>query len=136
MNKRILGVVLFALAGVTVAATASADACKGAKVIVKNDKSVAIKVTKIEYWDGCDNKPRTEDISLREIAAGGSTTITDTLEYVGNCPITKFRLYRAVRQGTGSAYSSYDWGGWLVPDGGTKTCNSGVTYTVHAYDNQ
>lgn len=135
MNKRILGVVLLALAGVTVGATASADACKGAKVVVKNDKAVAIKVTKIQYFDDCDKKWRTEDVSLREVEAGASTTITDTLEYVGNCKITKFKLYRAVRQSTGSAYGSFDWGGELVPDGGAKTCNSGVTYTIHAYDN-
>ncbi len=69
----------------------------------------------------------------REIAAGGSTTYTDDLEYVGNCSVSKFKLFRAVRNTTGNAYDAAVWGGELLPDGGAKVCNTGVTYTIHAH---
>lgn len=129
--KCALAGVVFVLAG---APSAFADKCKSPKVVVKNDKAKTIKVTKLEYYDGCDKKWRTEDVAAREIPAGGSTTYTDDLEYVGNCNVSKFKLYRAVRQATGTAYGSFSWGGELVPDGGAKKCNSGVTYTIHAHD--
>ncbi len=116
------------------ASPAFADLCKGPKVVVDNDKATTIKVTKIQYYDDCDKKWRTEDVAAREIESGKSTTYTDDLEYVGNCKITKFKLYRAVRNATGSAYGAFDWGGELVPDGGAKVCNTGVTYTIHAHD--
>ena len=127
--------VLFGLSFLALATTAFADNCKAPKVKVVNDKSTTIKVTKIQYFDGCDNKWRTEDVSAREISAGGNFTFTDDLESVGNCKITKFKLYRAVRQPTGSAYGSFDWGGELVPDqGANQVCNTNVTYTIHAHD--
>lgn len=118
-----------------VGSTAFADLCKAPKVKVVNDKAATIKVTKIQYYDGCDNKWRTEDVTAREIAPGASFTFTDNLEYVGNCKVSKFKLYRAVRQSTGSAYGSFSWGGELTPDqGSNQTCNSGVTFTIHAHD--
>lgn len=114
---------------------ALADACKSPKVKVKNDKAQTIKVSKIQYFDGCDSKWRTEDVGSTEIAAGSSHTFTDNLEYVGNCKVTKFKLYRAVRQQTGTAYGAFEWGGELVPDeGSAQVCNTNVTYTVHAHD--
>jgi hypothetical protein len=112
---------------------ASADLCKAPKVVVKNDKTTTIKVTKIMYYDGCDKQWRTEDVSAREISPGASTTYSDDLEYVGNCSVSKFKLYRSVRNSTGSAYDSPSWGGELAPDGGAKTCNTGTTYTIHAH---
>lgn len=117
-----------------VAGQAQADKCQSPKLVVKNDKSVTIKVLKIQYYDGCDRVWRTEDVPDREIAAGSSTTYTDDLEYVGNCSISKFKLYRATRNSTGSAYGAAAWGGELVPDGGSKVCNTNVTYTIHAHD--
>lgn len=127
-------VLALAVAPALVATEAHADKCKGPKVVVKNDKAKTIKVSKIQYYDGCDKKWRTEDVPAREIEPGKSTTYTDDLEYVGNCSVSKFKLYRAVRNTTGSAYGSFSWGGELVPDGGAKVCNSGVTYTIHAHD--
>ena len=125
---------LLGLVVVGVSGSAIADNCKAPKVKVQNDKKDTIKVSKIMYFDGCDNKWRTEDVSVREIAAGASYTWTDDLEYVGNCKITKFKLYLAIRQSTGSAYGAFDWGGELTPDqGSSQTCNTGVTYTIHAY---
>ena len=112
---------------------ARADLCRAPKVVVKNDKTTTIKVTKIMYYDGCDKQWRTEDVTTREIPAGGSTTSTDDLEYVGNCSVSKFKLFRAVRNATGSAYDAASWGGELAPDGGAKVCNTGVTYTIHAH---
>jgi hypothetical protein len=130
-----LHAVLVGLVVLGVGSTALADVCKTPKVKVVNDKTQTIKVTKIQYFDGCDNKWRTEDVTAREIAAGGNYTFTDNLEYVGNCKVTKFKLYRAVRQSTGSAYGSFDWGGELVPDqGSSQVCNTNVTYTIHAHD--
>ncbi|MBK8259040.1 MAG: hypothetical protein IPK82_41070 [Polyangiaceae bacterium] len=118
-----------------VGAVASADNCKKPNVKVQNDRSAAIKVTKIQYFDTCDQKWRTEDVSEKEIDAGKSFTFTDDLEYVGNCAISKFKLYRAVRQSTGSAYGSFAWGSELVPDqGSNQRCNTGVTYTIHAHE--
>lgn len=130
-----LHALVFAVFGLALASTASADKCKSPKVKVVNDKKATIKVTKIQYFDDCDDKWRTEDVATREIASGASFTFTDDLEYVGNCKIKKFKLYRAVRQNTGSAYGAYAWGGELVPDQGTnQTCNTNVTYTIHAHD--
>ena len=130
-----LHAVLFGVTALALASTAFADNCKTPKVKVVNDKSTTIKVSKIQYFDGCDNKWRTEDVTAREISAGGNFTFTDNLEYVGNCRVSKFKLYRAVRQSTGSAYGSYEWGGELVPDqGSNQVCNTNVTYTIHAHD--
>jgi len=134
MNHLRTVLVALALTPMLFAGAAVADKCKDPKVTVKNDKSKTIKVTKIQYYDGCDKKWRTEDVASREITSGHSTTYTDDLEYVGNCSISKFKLYRAVRNNTGSAYGSFSWGGELKPDGGAKTCNTGVTYTIHAHD--
>lgn len=133
MNK--LHALVFGVLGLTFASTATADSCKSPKVKVVNDRQTTIKVTKIQYFDGCDNKWRTEDVAAREISAGASFSFTDNLEYVGNCKITKFKLYRAVRQTTGSAYGSFDWGGELTPDeGSSQACNTNATYTIHAHD--
>jgi hypothetical protein len=101
-------------------------------VVVKNDKNKTIKVTKLQFYDGCDKKWRTEDVPTREIQSGGSTTYTDNLEFVGNCSVSKFKLFVAVRNTTGSAYGSFDWSDAKVPDGGAKVCNTGTTYTIHA----
>ena len=117
-----------------VATEARADLCKAPKVTVKNDRKDTINVTKIQYYDSCDKTWRTEDVAAREITSGGSTTWTDDLEYVGNCSVTKFKIYRTVRAGTGKPYGSPVWGSELVPDGGAKVCNTGVTYTIHAHE--
>jgi hypothetical protein len=133
-STRIVGLLVLAL-GVTLAASASADLCKSPKVKVVNDRSDTIKVTKIEYLDGCDDKWRTEDVPATEVLAGKSKTFTDSLEHVGNCKIKKFKLYRAIRKDSGSAYGSYAWGSELVPDeGSNQVCNTGVTFTVHAHE--
>ena len=130
-NVASMSVVLMVL---SIATHALADNCKDPKVEVVNDRSAAIKVAKFQYFDSCDGKWRTEDVSNVEIEAGKSHTFTDDLGYVGNCKITKFKFYRALRQSTGSGYSSYEWGGELTPDGGAKTCNTGVKFTVHVHE--
>lgn len=128
------GLAVVALLGVA-AQAASADKCKSPKIIVKNDKGSAIKVTKIQYYDACDKQWRTENVPETEIPAGAQRSFTDNLEYVGNCAVSKFKLYRAVRQSTGAAYGAFDWGAELVPDeGSSQTCNTGVVYTIHAFD--
>lgn len=127
--------VLLASAVLAVGGVALADNCKAPRVVVKNDKAATIKVTKIQYFDTCDSKWRTEDVATVEIASGGSHTYTDDLEYVGNCAISRFKLYRAVRQTIGGAYGAYEWGGELVPDqGSSQRCVTGATYTIHAHD--
>jgi hypothetical protein len=115
--------------------SALADNCKAPKVSIVNDKSTTIKVLKLQYFDECDKKWRTEDLKDTEIQAGKSATFTDNLEYVGNCKVSKFKLYRAVRASVGAPYGSYEWGGELTPDqGSNQVCNTGVQYTVHAHD--
>lgn len=134
MTRTLLPALLLAAATVSLVAPASADNCKRPNVVVKNDRDSAIKVSKIQYYDTCDRTWRTEDVGTVEIRNGSSHTFTDDLEYVGNCAISKFKLYRATRQGTGSAYSSFSWGGELAPDqGSSQRCNTGVTFTVHAH---
>ena len=113
------------------AAEARADLCKSPKIVIKNDQATTIKVTKIEYYDGCDKKWRTEDVSAKEITTGSSTTYTDNLEYVGNCSVSKFKVYLAYRNATGGAYGASTWSPEVAPDGGAKVCNTGVTYTIH-----
>ena len=93
-----------------------ADSCKSPKVIVKNDKKSTIRVTKLQYYDVCHKQWRTENIPETEIPVGAQRSFTDNLEYVGNCKVTKFKLYRAVRKQTGDAYGAFEWGGELVPD--------------------
>lgn len=127
--------IIAAVAILGAATPAVADLCKTPKVKVVNDKKATIKVTKIQYYDGCDKKWRTEDVASTEIASGKSYTFTDNLEYVGNCTVSKFKLYRAVRQSTGSAYGPFEWGGELTPDeGANQKCNTGTQFTIHAYD--
>ena len=126
--------ILLAVAVLALGSQALADVCKEPKVKVVNDKKQTIKVKKIEYFDDCNKKWRTEDVSDTEIASGASKTFTDNLEYVEGCKITKFKLYRAVRQDTGSKYGEYSWGGELVPDEGAPICKTNVLYTIHAHD--
>jgi hypothetical protein len=125
--------IIAAVAILGAATPAVADLCKTPKVKVVNDRPETIKVTKIQYYDGCDKKWRTEDVASTEIAPGKSYTFTDNLEYVGNCTVSKFKLYRALRQSTGSAYGSFAWGSELTPDeGSNQKCNTGTQFTIHA----
>lgn len=113
---------------------ALADICKSPSVQVVNDRSETIKVTKIEYHDGCDDKWRTENVASTEILSGHSYSFRDNLEYVGNCKVTSFRLYRAIRQSSGGAYGSFAWSTIRIPDQGSdQVCNTGVLYTVHEH---
>lgn len=125
---------LLAAAVLALGSQAIADTCKDPKVKVVNDRKEAIKIKKIQYFDDCDKKWRTEEVTDTEIAAGQAKTFTDNLEYVQGCKVTKFKLYRAVRQPTGAAYGDYNWGGELVPDEGPKVCGKDVQYTIHAHD--
>jgi hypothetical protein len=132
--SRMVGGLVMA-AALIVASQASADLCKNPLVKVINDKANAIKLSKIQYYDDCNNVWREEKVSEREIASGHSTTYDDSLEYVERCPIRSFKLYRAVRQSTGAAYGPYQWGAELTPDQGkTQQCMTGVVYTIHAFD--
>jgi len=138
LKRFLIGTVVLTCSAVTV--YASADLCKAPVVKVINEKANTIKVKRIRYFDGCDRVWREELINDVEILPPDSdgtrhvATIRDDLEYVGNCKIEKFQLYRAVRQNKGGAYGKYEWGGDLVPDEGSKICNTGVTYTIRAHD--
>jgi hypothetical protein len=133
--KKIAGSVVIGALVLAFGASAHADNCKSPKVLVKNGRSDAVKITKIAYFDRCDNKERTENVASTEIAAGGQHPFRDDLEYVGNCGIKYFKVYRAVRRDTGAAWSSYAWGAKLTPDeGDSQVCNTGVTYTVHLFE--
>jgi len=127
-------ILALALTPMFVASEALADKCKSPKIVVKNDRSSTIKVKKIQYYDGCNNKWRTEDVPNKEIKSGHSHTFTNNLEYVENCPVSKFKLFRAVRKDSGSKYGDFKWGAVLKPDGGTKVCRTGTTYTIHAFE--
>jgi len=126
-------VLALALTPMLVASEARADKCKSPRVVVKNDRDRTIKVKKIQYYDGCENRWRTEDVGDREIRSGGAHTFTDDLEYVENCQVSKFKLYRAIRKDQGNKYGDYNWGAVLVPDEGAKSCKTGQTYTIHAF---
>ncbi len=55
---------------------------------------------------------------------------TDNLEYVGNCEIVAFQLYRRVHGSNG--WTSAIWGGDLFPvEGSDVACNTGTEYTLH-----
>ena len=129
---------LAALGTIGVSAPAFADKCKAPKVKIVNNrtKEAAVKVSKIQYFDGCENKWREESLSNEEIEKGGkSHTWTDDLEYVEGCKVSKFKVYRALRNTTGSAYGDYAWGSEIVPnEGASKACATGVTYTVALHD--
>jgi len=131
---------LVALAASAVAINASADDCKSPKVKIVNDRSESIKVSKIQYFDDCDKTWRTESVREVEIlGVNGSThhyaELTDNLEHAGNCAITKFKVYRAIRQDKGNAYGPFGWGGELVADEGAgQKCNTGVRFTLHTHE--
>jgi hypothetical protein len=129
---------IVALGTIGASAPAFADKCKAPKVKIvnKRTKEAAVKVAKIEYWDGCEGKYRTEELANAEIEKGGkSHTWTDDLEYVEGCEIKKFKVYRALRNTTGSAYGDYAWGGELVPnEGDNKKCVTGALYTIELHD--
>jgi hypothetical protein len=129
--SRILSLVMVA-AAVTVAGQAAADNCKSPDVKVVNERTTTIKVTKIQYFDECDNKWRIENVKATEIEPGHSATFQDDLEYVGGCRISKFKLFRSTRNSTGGAYDAPIWGGEATPDEGSKVCQTNVKYTIHA----
>jgi hypothetical protein len=119
------------------AQSAHADLCKSPKVKVVNDRPVSIQVTKFSYYDGCDKKWRDENVAETAIAPGGNHIFTDDLEYAGNCPIPKFKLFRALHAGKNStsndAWGPYNWGSEHEPDEGNNVkCNTNVNFTIHA----
>ena len=129
---RIFSVMVLA-AVATVAGQAAADNCKSPDVKVVNDRTSAIEVTKIQYLDGCQGKWRTENVQKKEIPAGYFMYFHDDLEHVEGCAIRKFRLFRAHRNPTGTAYDAPTWGPELTPDeGSSKACTSTQRYTIHA----
>lgn len=121
-----------------VAAPAFADKCKAPKIKIVNNrtKEEAVKVSKIDYYDGCEKKWRTESLADAEIKKGGAShTWTDDLEYVEKCAIPKFKVFRALRNSTGSAYGDYNYGSEIVPnEGANHECGTGVTYTIELHD--
>jgi hypothetical protein len=131
---------LVALAATVVAVQASADDCKRPTLRLVNDRGESIKVSKIQYFDGCDKTWRTESLRETEILGADGAThhyadFTDNLEHVGNCVITKFKVYRAIRQDKGSAYGAFAWGDEIVPsEGSGQKCNTGVRFTVHTHE--
>ena len=135
--KRIACLVAFAT--LAVAAHAGADDCKSPVVRAMNDRPETIKISKIQYFDLCDQKWRIEPVRETEVLGTSSgahhyVDFTDNLEYVGNCGISKFKIYRAIRQDKGSSYGPSQWGDELVPDEGpNQKCNTNVRYTIHAH---
>lgn len=115
---------------------AFADLCRNPEIKITNLKDVPMNVTKIVYFDGCDNKDRTEDVQNRVIMPGWSTTYTDNLEYVGNCEINHFHLVRQTLEGWtpehgGGTWSNIITGGQLHPNEGDDiACNTGTVYTL------
>ncbi|MCI0563874.1 MAG: hypothetical protein MN733_35825, partial [Nitrososphaera sp.] len=119
------------IAALALPAPAFAAECKAPDIKVVNDRSTDIKVKKIQYYDGCDLKWRTEDVSDEIIAAsGGYTYYHDDLEYVQSCDVPKFKLYRQVWI-SGSGWGSTIWGGVLYPDEADVECITGKNYTIH-----
>ncbi len=109
-----------------------ADLCRNPKITVVNERTSAIRVNKIKYYDGCDNKWRTENVSNVIVDSGFQNTYTDNLGYVGNCVIEKFKVYR---QTCSNGWSNYSWGGVLIPDQGSGVvCNTGAKYTIRTYN--
>lgn len=130
-NAALGSVATLLIAAAVLPAPAFADLCQNPAVTIFNDKDFDMDVRKLEYFDECDLQWRTEDVQNRIIPPGGSTTYTDNLDYVGNCVIVAFRLYRRVR-GSNDAWGSIQWGNDLFPEEGSNVvCNSGVTYTLH-----
>ncbi len=128
---------LVALGTIGASAPAFADKCKNptVKIVNKRTKEAAVKVSKIDYYDGCEGKWRTESLDNKEIEKGKSASWSDDLEYVEGCKISKFKVYRALRNTTGSAYGDYAYGAELVPnEGANQVCGSTKTYTIELHD--
>lgn len=115
---------------------AFADLCRNPEITITNLKDVPMNVTKIIYFDGCDNRDRTEDVQNRIIMPGWSTTYTDNLDYVGNCEVNHFHLDRQTLDGWtpeqgGGTWSRVITGGQLHPnEGDNVVCNTGTEYTL------
>lgn len=137
LNIKSMLVAAVAVLPALAAGPAHADLCKQPFIVVQNDKARTIKVLKIQYFDECDQQWRTEDVPNREITSGDYTIYSDNLEYAGNCVISKFKLYRQVRNASGSAYGAAAWGAELVPDEGPdQVCGTYVQYHIHAFDRE
>jgi hypothetical protein len=116
---------------------AFADKCKSPKIKITNGrtKEEAVKVSKIDYFDACENKWRTESLPNQEIKKGASFTWTQDLGFVEGCKVSKFKVYRALRQSTGAAYGDYSYGAELTPkEGAAQECATGKTYTIELVD--
>ncbi len=105
-----------------------ADVCQNPEVKVINEKSVEMEVRKIKYFDGCDAVWRTENVNDTEIPSGWSATFDDDLEYVQNCPIVAFQLFRRVRDSNNN-WTSVIWGNQIFPaEGSNVLCVTGAKY--------
>jgi hypothetical protein len=108
---------------------AFADLCRNPDVKVINEKSIAMEVRQIGYFDVCNNVWRTEDVPNTEILPGAFHTFHDDLEYVEGCAISQFKLYRRVFGSTG--WTSVIWGNPLIPtEGQAVECVAGANYTL------
>lgn len=142
MTKRLL-TGLIALGCTIASANALAESCEKPNFEVVNDRTVAISIDELKYFDGCKAEWNVIDVtngdaagSPLEIASGDEATLTPTLKHMSNCPIEKFLLHRAVRQDTGEPYVSYVWGSIRFADQGTENCNTGTTFTIHATEKE
>jgi hypothetical protein len=109
---------------------AFADLCRNPDVKVINEKVYAMEITKIKYFDGCNNTWRTENVDRQQILPGAWFTFTDDLEYVEGCAIPQFQLFRRVFGAAG--WTSTIWGNPLIPSEGQDVeCVTGANYTLH-----
>ena len=133
--KYLFGILL--LFGVGLAPRAAySDKCKDPYIVIQNSSFHTVIIKRIKYYDGCDGKYRTEELSDRTLPPLSSYTWRDNLEYVQNCKIPKFQVYywgicEAVPRVDGYYLESTFWSKSITPlEGGNVECKSGAKYTI------
>lgn len=107
---------LLALCMVSVTAAANSahadQRCRQVQITVSNETGQTIRIFRMTYDDMEDAMRRTNDIPNADVLNGGTTTVSETLEYVGNEAIglvsIQYRIGSGPRQWSDPAPSGID----------------------------
>jgi len=84
----------FAMLSLSLQAASADQLCRSVDIKFRNDVPRSIKILKFEYYDVEDAKWRTENVgNFFQIQGATSGKMDESLEYVGNERISKFRVH-------------------------------------------
>lgn len=128
---------LVAILSLGLAAPAIADQrCRSVDVRFQNDTSRIIRVLSFEYYDEEDRRWRSENVRNTVIGIGAISAARDeTLEYVGNEPLNRFRVWhRTCAVASGGTCTTWSNGRQLSADvngiPGISRCTRNIDLTI------